>query len=216
MSGSGSEQAGDAARAMAEELEQLRRRVDQLESELSRQKPLWQARGYYAAYYATTGSLLGLFGASASLLFNIVGSLLVGQHPLRLIQVYLTFPMGDQALGIESGLALAIGCCLYLATGMILGIPFYMLLTWLAFRYGEFDIKKRFLAATVFGILLWIVNFYAILSWLQPLLFGGNWIVRLVPWWVGALTHLVFGWTIALAYPLGLYKPYRPPSLHQG
>ena len=30
-----------------------------------------------------------------------------------------------------------------------------------------------------------------------------------LPWWVAAATHLVFGWTIALLYPLGEYTPYR-------
>ena len=40
-------------------------------------------------------------------------------------------------------------------------------------------------------------------------MFGGNWIVDTVPVWVGALTHLVYGWTMALVYPLGLYVPYR-------
>jgi hypothetical protein len=53
------------------------------------------------------------------------------------------------------------------------------------------------------------VNFYAILSWLQPLLFGGSWIVQEVPWWVGALTHLVFGWTMLLVQPLGMFVPYQ-------
>jgi hypothetical protein len=58
--------------------------------------------------------------------------------------------------------------------------------------------------------------FYGILSWLQPLLVEGdpgNWITSFkpvfLPWWVAAATHLVFGWTIALLYPLGEYRPYR-------
>ena len=55
---------------------------------------------------------------------------------------------------------------------------------------------KRFLLATAFGLVLWIVNFYLILSWLQPLLLGGNWIVTMVPFWVAALTHLAFAWTM--------------------
>jgi hypothetical protein len=44
---------------------------------------------------------------------------------------------------------------------------------------------------------------------LQPLLFGGNWIVEQIPWWVGALTHLVYGWTMVVVYPLGRYVPYH-------
>jgi hypothetical protein len=47
------------------------------------------------------------------------------------------------------------------------------------------------------------VMFYGILSWLQPMLFDGRWIVdnTRLPWWVAAATHVVFGWTIALLYP---------------
>ena len=51
---------------------------------------------------------------------------------------------------------------------------------------------------------------YAILAWLQPLLFGGRWIVdpARLPWWVAAATHLVFGWTIAILYPIA--RPQAP------
>jgi hypothetical protein len=49
---------------------------------------------------------------------------------------------------------------------------------------------------------VWTLNFYVLLSWLQPWLIGGRWVSELVPWWVAASTHLVFGWTIALVYPL--------------
>ncbi len=62
------------------------------------------------------------------------------------------------------------------------------------------------------SIAVWLVNFYLILAWLQPLLFGGNWIVTEVPAWVAALTHLVFGWTMVLVYPFGIYVPYRVQS----
>ena len=58
---------------------------------------------------------------------------------------------------------------------------------------------------------LWLVNFYGLISWLQPLLFGGSWIVdnRELPWWVALATHLVFGWTMAAIYPWGIYHPYK-------
>ncbi len=196
-----------------EELERLRQRIRELEAEIrdaeQSQQP-WQATRFYTAYYATTGFMLGMFAAAASLLFNVVGSLLVGQHPLQLIRVYLTFPMGEKALdlnAVDGGLILAIGCCLYLATGMLLGVPFYLALVWLT---ADASFGRRLLVATVLSIGIWIINYYAILSWLQPLLFGGNWIVEMVPWWVAALTHLVFGWTMALIYPWGTYVPYRP------
>lgn len=197
--------------AKRRELQELRDRVQKLEAELSDAESTggWQATGYYTAYYATTGFMLGIFGAAASLLFNVVGSLLVGQHPLELIRVYLTFPLGDKALETDTGLALAIGCCLYLATGMLLGIPFYLALT--RFSAGS-TFAGRLVLATVLAIAVWLINYYGVLSWLQPLLVDmsqENLIVNRVPPWVAALTHLVFGWTMVLVYPLGLYVPYR-------
>lgn len=193
--------------AKQRELEQLQARVAEIEEQLAEEAAApRQPAGYYTAYYATTGFLLGMFGAAASLLFNIVGSLAVGQHPLKLIQVYLTFPLGEHALNLDSGLALAIGCCLYLATGMLYGMVFQVVLTRFA---SEATFVHRFLIVTALSLVVWLVNFYGILSWLQPMLFGGSWIVDRIPIWVAALTHLVFGWTMLAVYPLGLYTPYR-------
>ncbi|MCA9153949.1 MAG: hypothetical protein KDA38_04145 [Planctomycetales bacterium] len=192
-----------------EQLNDLRAKVTQLEVELerSRQVEPWQARRFYTAYYVVTGFMLGMVAALSSLMFNIVGSLLTNQHPLKLIQVYLTFPLGEKAFEpeMQGGLALAIGCCLYLGTGMLLGIPFQLVMA----RLNQETLTQRLIVGTVLGVVVWIVNFYVILSWLQPALFGGNWIVEMIPWWVGLLTHLVFGWTMALVYPLGTYSPYR-------
>lgn len=201
----------DEQNARLRELEELRNRVAKLEREVQPPANEWQADQFYTAYYATTGFMLGIFGATTSLLFNVVGSLIVGQHPLKLIQVYLTFPLREKALSTEfdTGMALAIGCCLYLGTGMFLGIPVHIILGKFANRAG---VISRLIVASIFGLALWVVNFYVILSWLQPLLFGGNWIVEQVPWSVGMLTHLVFAWTMAVVYPLGAYVPYRRQS----
>jgi hypothetical protein len=197
--------------AKEQELERLRSQIRQLEAELQQTDAAvpWTPTGFYTAYHVLAGSVLGMFGAATSLLFNIVGSLLVGQHPLQLIRVYLTFPLGEPALQVESGLTLAIGCCLYLATGMLLGIPFHLVLTrW----FAAAAFATRLAMVSVLAVVLWLVNYYAILAWLQPLLFGGRWIVDLVPPWVAALTHLVFGWTMLLVQPLGTYVPYRLPA----
>ena len=126
-------------------------------------------------------------------------------HPLRLIQIYLTFPLGRSALEIDKGITLAIGCCLYLATGMVYGMIFQVMLSRFA---PTATLGKRLVLSSILALVIWVVNFYGILSWLQPLLFGGNWILELIPPWVAALTHLVFGWTMALVYPLGLFIPY--------
>ncbi len=210
--------------AKQKELESLRARVRALEEELSKEAaggPGWHASGYYTAYYATTGFMLGMFGAAASLLVNVIGAPIAGKNPLELIRVYLTFPLGEKALqlanqpgkvfALDDGVILAIGCCLYLFTGMLLGVVFHLALTRFVPRAS---LATRLVFASVLSLGVWVVNFYGILSWLQPMLFGGNWIVdqSLLPWWVAAATHLVFGWTMALVYPLGVYVPYQRPT----
>jgi hypothetical protein len=196
-----------------QELTELRSRVRELESELAGgtgQLPTqFSVSGYYAAYYATTGFLLGSVAAMSSLLVNVIGSLLFDKNPLELIRVYLTFPMGKEALNydaVDNGVILAIGCCLYLATGMAYGVLFQIVLT--RFTAGS-PLGSRFVMASLLAIAIWLINYYCILSWLQPMLFGGNWIVERIPWWVAAATHLVFGWSMLILYPLGRYTPYH-------
>jgi hypothetical protein len=197
--------------ALERELVELRTRVAQLEVEAASEPPNrdW-TRGFYLTYYATAGFFLGMFAALASLAFNALGSLLVGQHPLQLIRVYLTFGVGERALNLgldkDGGLTLIIGCCLYIATGMVLGSLFQVVLSRVADAESSI---KRLLIASILALVVWLVNYYFLISWIQPLLFGGNWILPLIPWWVAALTHLVFGWTMALLYPLGRFEPYR-------
>ena len=166
----------------------------------------WPPKGFYMLWHVVVGMALGCLGAAVSLVANVLGAPLFGRHPLELIRVYLTFPMGSRALTIEEGTVLSIGCALYLATGAILGVALH-----LAFRLVFPDVKqgRRFLIATVLGVVLWVFNFYLVLSWLQPLLLGGNWIVRMVPWWVGLLTHLAFTWTLAAGEMWGHFEPYR-------
>jgi hypothetical protein len=210
------------AHSKLQDLERLRAELERLETEVDREQAEhgWRATGYYTAYYATAGFMLGIFGALASLVFNIIGATVAGKNPLELIRIYLTFPLGEKAIALTEsgqsgyavgdGVILAIGCCLYLATGMLLGIPVYLALT----RFGgKRGLLIRLLVATIVSLAIWAFNFYAVLSWLQPLLIGGDpgdWITnpRFLPWWVAAATHLVFGWTIALLYPLGEYTPY--------
>ena len=196
--------------AKQQELQQLRTRVQALERELQPPiSPEWPPRGFYLAYAVLTGFVLGGVAAMTSLLFNVIGSLINGLHPLQLIRVYLTFPLGQQAENLESGLALAVGCCLYVLTGMVLGIPFQ----WVLSRWFDCaSLKVRFAVVSAMAIALWIFNFYCVLSWLQNVLFGGSWIVEDVPWWVAALTHLVFGWSMLILQPFGRFVAERPNS----
>jgi len=197
------EKKAELARLEAEAV-RLKTEIDAEEAAVSSD---WEDQGYYLTYYATSGFFLGMIAALASLMFNIVGASAAGKDPLQLIRVYLTFGMGEKALdpAFDNGLALAMGCVLYIATGMLLGILFQVVLGWLAPRAG---LVTRLVLASALAAAIWLVNFYVLISWMQPLLFGGNWIIdnQELPWWVALATHLVFGWAMALIYPWGVFK----------
>lgn len=199
--------------ALRDELDKLKARVAQLETEMMGEVPVsFEPKEYYFGYYATTGFLLGFLGACTSLLANVVGSVFwsqitgQAQHPLKLIQVYLTFPMGEQALKTDTGLLLAIGCVLYIGTGMLYGMFFQVILSRF---FPNSTLPARLVICSILALIVWVVNFYFVLSWLQPAMVGGNWIITMVPPWVAAVTHLVFGWTMAIVYPLGEFHTYR-------
>jgi hypothetical protein len=193
------ERAGEVA-----ELAELEQRVAELKAKLESTPRTWWPEPYYATYHVVVGSVLGLLAAGASLLFNVVGSLMVGQHPLQIVRVYLTFPLGERALRSEDGLALSTGVLLYLATGMCFGA----LLHGIGQRwFPRASLSRRLVLATVAGLALWLVNFYGLLLWLQPLVLGGSWIVDGVPPAVGAATHLVFAWALTLLAFLGRFEP---------
>ncbi|MBS0206090.1 MAG: hypothetical protein JSS49_24620 [Planctomycetes bacterium] len=206
------------------ELQELRARVQLLEEALQAESTVsqWPPTGFYSAYYATTGFILGMLAAAMSLLVNVIGAPIAGKSPLELIRIYLTFPLGEQARQLAAtgkdvyvigdGVILALGCCLYLGTGMLLGVPFFVILVRLT--EGK-STGYRMLIASVLATALWMINFWCILSWLQPLLFGGNWITdpAVLPWWVAWVTHLVFGWTLALLYPWGHFQAYQQPTV---
>lgn len=200
------------------ELQSLRARVQELEAELEgsigehAETSNWRERGDYITYYATTGFFLGMLGALVSLFANVLGAIASSLPPLKLIQVYLTFGMGEAALdpsfnGSRAGIALLIGCILYVGTGMCYGVVFQIVFNK---YFPKATTLERLVIATFLGLVIWLVNFYVLIALLQPLLFHGNWIVEEVPGWVGAGTHLIFAWTMALMYPLGAYVPYRP------
>ncbi|MFO0950303.1 MAG: hypothetical protein U0835_03965 [Isosphaeraceae bacterium] len=207
-----------------EELEALRSRVRELEAELGAGEavPGGEVSRDYPAYFAAGGFLLGLLAAVVSLLFNVVGSIAAGKNPLELIRIYLTFPLGEKALrlaegggpgayAVSDGVIVALGCCLYIGTGMLLGIPVALAISKFAPRGS---VGSRVVVGGVSALLIWALNFYGILSWLQPLLFGGRWIVdnSLLPWWVAAATHAVFGATVALLYPTIQAAPEHRPA----
>lgn len=208
--------------AKQSQLADLRRQSTALESEILEAAAAdpFRLTGFYTAYYATTGFMLGLVAAAMSLMINVIGASIVGKNSLEIIRVYLTFPLGERALSVtgpakvyavDNGVILACGVCLYLVTGMLLGVPVHVILA----RFTtKSSVAVRMVFAAVIGVLLWAVMFYGILSWLQPMVCGGSWITdgKLLPTWVAAGTHVIFGLSMAALYPLGLFSPYNRPT----
>lgn len=180
------------------------RRLQAERAEQETQGAAWPPDGYYLLWHVLVGVVLGGIGAAVSLGLNALGALLVGRAPLDLIRVYLTFPMGERALHAQDGLVLTVGCILYLITGGLYGIAFHLVMSSV---FADAGTGKRFLVGSMLGLGLWIVNFYLVLSWLQPLLLGGNWIITEVPFWVAALTHLAFAWTILACQTWSRFDP---------
>lgn len=179
--------------------------ISRLEAEPVAESPdAWPPQRYYLLWHVVVGMTLGGIGALVSLAANMIGAPLFGEEPLRLIRVYLTFPMGEQALHAGEGHILFIGCMLYLVTGALYGVAFHLVMS---SYFANASRLQRFIVGSLMGLGLWVVNFYLILSWLQPLLQGDNWIVRLVPLWVGALTHLAFAWTMLIGELWGRFEP---------
>jgi len=172
----------------------------QRESEREQQRD-WPPKDFYMIWHLVFGITLGGLGALVSLAFNAIGAPLFGHPAMQLIRVYLTFPMGEQALVAEQGLVLSVGAGLYLAAGAIFGVIFHFILR----RFRDGSKLRLFVIASLLGLAVWIINFYLILSWLQPALLGGRWIVEQIPFWVAALTHLAFAWTVWLGEAWGRF-----------
>lgn len=181
------------------------------------QVPDWRPTGFYTTYHFTAGAILGCLAASVSLLWNVMGAALLipEKPPLYLIQVFLTFGLGERALTLEpgqaSGFLYFVGCLLYIATGGFYGIILQFLLQGL---FASRNWVFKAVVSAAFGLGIWILNFYLILPVIQPMLFNGNWIYELTPWFVGASTHIVFAAAFFLISTWGRFEPpaLSPPS----
>ena len=196
---------------LQQQIEKQRRVLEELESELKRQAGTptksWYQSGFYTSYYLMAGLILGALASWVSLGFNILGAWIAYGDPLRILRVYATFFGGDAVIAGEYwGIATLLALILHSATGAVVGAPIHVIYS----RYvANSSLQKRVLVGVALGIVMWLINFYGILSWLQPVVSGGTWIVDLIPWWVAMLTHISFTLTMMLLQPYWSFNPQR-------
>jgi hypothetical protein len=189
------------------EIEQHRVAIITLEAQL--QEPAtrsWPPVGFYLTFYIVAGATIGILGSVTSFAFNVIGSLLVKQDPLLFLRVYGTFFLGAKALTTDDLNFFMLVAVVHFSVGASAGAVFQVFVSrfvpdrpWLQIALGG-----------GYGLLMWFVNFYVVISWLQPLLVGKPYVLELMPAWIAVLTHLVYGLTLGVLQPLGRFVPYRP------
>jgi len=191
------------------EIEQHRIRIVQLEAELAAlgapTTSTWPPTGFYLTYYVVAGAILGILGSLTSFLFNVFGSLIIDQDPYYFLRVYGTVFLGQKALETADLNFFMLVAVVHFSVGAAAGAVFHV---WIN-RYGPQGATQQIVAGAVYGLLMWIVNFYLVLLWLEPALVGQAFVLQLMPAWVAALTHVVFGLTLGVLQPLGRFVPYR-------
>ena len=140
----------------------------------------------------TVGSVAGFLGAITCLICNIAGALVLGVEPLRLLRIYATILEGRRALELSQANFFIAAFAVHMVTGILFGMIF-------AFGARKFcsGLERYILAGTGYGIAIWLLNFYGILSWLQPLLYGSAFILAEIPIAVAVLTHICYGLVVA-------------------
>jgi hypothetical protein len=166
----------------------------------------WPPAGFYLTFYVVAGTLIGVLGSIASFAFNVIGSLVVRQDPLLFLRVYGTIFLGPRALTTDDLNFFMLVAVVHFSVGAIAGAVFHVLVNWLVPDRTVLTIAL----GAAYGLLMWVVNFYFVISWLQPLLWGQPLILDLMPVPIAVMTHLVYGLTLGLLQPLGRFVPYRP------
>ncbi|HXJ36866.1 MAG TPA: hypothetical protein VMS22_22750 [Candidatus Eisenbacteria bacterium] len=187
-------------------LAEHRKAIAELERELRAETPPnWPPSGFYLTFYVVSGLLIGILGSLTSFLFHIVGSLIVNQDPLMFLRVYGTVFLGQRALTTDDLNFFMLVAVVHFSIGAAGGAVFNVLVN----RYVPDRPLLQVGLGAAYGLLMWVVNFYGILVWLQPRLVGHGYVLELMPVWVAALTHVIYGVTLGLLQPLGRFVPYR-------
>jgi hypothetical protein len=166
----------------------------------------WPPKGFYLTYYVVAGLMIGILGSLTSFLVNVLGSLLLEQDPLLFLRVYGTIFLGPEALTTHDLNFFMLVAVVHFSVGAVGGAVYHVLVN--VFFPDRAGLQIGLGAA--YGLLMWVVNFYVVILWLQTATFGRAWVLELMPAWVAALTHVVYGVTLGLLQPLGRFVPYRP------
>jgi hypothetical protein len=209
----------DAASIMTDQREQILRQIEQqramlleLEARLlatteapQRAVAAWPPKGFYLTYYVVAGLMIGILGSLTSFLCNVLGSLFLEQDPLLFLRVYGTVFLGEKALVTDDLNFFMLVAVVHFSVGAIGGAVFHVLVNF----YLPDRTALQIGLGVLYGILMWVVNFYVVIVWLQRDLFGEAYVLQLMPAWVAAVTHAVYGLTLGLLQPLGRFVPYR-------
>jgi hypothetical protein len=187
-----------------------RRAIAELERQLRADSAAlnWPPPGFYLTFYVVAGLLIGILGSLTSFIFHVVGSLIVNQDPLKFLRVYGTVFLGARALTTDDLNFFMLVAVVHFSLGAAGGAVFHVLVN----RFVPDRPALHVVLGAAYGLLMWLVNFYGVLVWLQPRLVGTPYVLELMPAWVAALTHLIYGLTLGLLQPLGRFVPYRPAS----
>ena len=157
------------------------------------------SRQWRAMYFGTVGAVAGFLGSLVMIAADIVAAQAMGKSPFMMLRVYATLTQGAGALSLSNWTFFLSAFVMHLALGSALGAIFALSIS----GRSRYQNAGHYLSAGVaFGLLIWIVNFYLLLSWIQPLINGREYILSAIPWWVAAVTHALYGLTVAaVCYP---------------
>lgn len=197
---------GESRQEVLRHIEEHRRAISLLEARLGEPTVRWPPPGFYLTFYVVAGMILGILGSLTSFAMHVLGSVLIAQDPLRILRVYGTVFLGPKALTTDDLNFFMLVAVVHFSVGAAAGAVFHVLVN----RLVPDRWPLQLVLGAAYGLLMWIVNFYVVIAWLQPRLWGQAYVLQLMPIWVAALTHLVYGLTLAVLQPLGRFVPYRP------
>jgi hypothetical protein len=193
--------------ALQQEIDQHKNAISALESRIQAMEARPESwPEFYFVYYCVAGLMIGVIGALTSFLFNVVGSMIVHQDPMQLIRVFGTFFVGEEALTSQDLNFLMLVLMSHFSVGSVAGAIYHVTMNK---YFADRSYEWKLMMGVAWGLAIWIGSFYLVISWVQPMMVGEAFILDMIPFWVAALTHIVYGVTIGLLEPIGRFTPYQ-------